>query len=245
MGVQDEFDGYTGEGDFSDGSDVDSYSESGDTLGNTEKSGSSEIVSLIKEIEGMRSLIGKWGNEMGALRSQRSSEPQKPRDTSEIMQRFVEDPENFIASVSEQRMTRAQQEARQRKESARATISRLEPDFDSVRNDIIDTIVKDIGDPAIRGRLEDDLYSNVDAGTLVNVAKRVKLEKKVKEYEALFNNIKSKGVDIDSMRGFSRGPRSGDTADAPRDPYAGVDPYRLSDEALSKLASDMLSKKRR
>jgi len=229
------------------GSTDDSLDGSGGNNEGSDQSGSLGIdpkafQDLVASVNGMQNLVGKWGNEMGEMRTALTANPggnsADATDTSgasnDIWNQLMDAPEatlekKFAEFQSKQRL-QDQQKATQSREQIKSFI----PDFDDIQDDVISTIAQDVGSD--KASILRDLHT-IEPAVLVNVSKRVMAEKKLAEANKLFEAMKNQGVDFDqAKRALSRSPQSGDsfnppsTADTPN-----VNIRDLSDEQRAQL----------
>jgi hypothetical protein len=197
---------------------------------------------LVNSVNGMQNLVGKWGNEMGEFRNMVSQNAgggsADNTDTSDgsndIWNQLMDNPEATLEKKFSEFQNKQQTQAQQKAAQSREQIKSFIPDFDSIQDDVIGTIAKDVG--ADKASILRDLHT-IEPAVLVNVSKRVQAEKKLAEATKLFEAMKNQGVDFDqAKRALSRSPQSGDSFNPPSSTDTpNVNIRNLSDEQRTQL----------
>ena len=201
---------------------------------------------LSKSVEGLQSLIGKWGNERGTERSELQelkallTQQNQPRDGetngqgSDVWGKLMEDPEGTIANLVMKTVSSQNTQQQNAQNQVRETLKNIAPDFDEHHEDIVAMIAKDSG--ATKQQIASQL-PNFGTATLFNVYKRVQAEKKLAEVDKLLGALKNQNVDWEqAKRALSKSHSSGDSFNPPSSASAPViDPFTLGEEARKKL----------
>jgi len=179
-----------------------------------------QFSDLVSAVGGLQNQFGKWGKEIGDIRSLVSSSNPAPvegggdQGSSDIWNELMDDPEATLerkfAEYNQKQQSQAQQKASQSREQIKSYI----PDFDSIQDDVVATIAKDAG--VDKSQILQGL-PNIDPAIIINVAKRVESDRKLAEVESLLSSMKNGGFDFDAAkRAMTRSPQSGDSFNPPR-----------------------------
>ena len=204
-------------------------SGSGESTGSDQAALLEKIGELQKQVEGLQSLEGKRANEYGHMRKtlenmSATQTPAKADTSGDFANNLINGGEEFLSQKLDEMLSRKNQISAETSNQTRAAILQAVPDFDDIREDMLNAVSKDLG--IDKHQVGDQLFA--DVGLAVNVAKRVKAEKKAEENAKLMEALKTRGVDIEGAKAFARGNSNGESLDVPDDPLASVNPRELS-----------------
>ena len=210
-----------------------SEDNSGTELGST-------VEKLSKAVEGIQSMVGKWGNEMGEMRQMFQNQPAPAADesgdgTDPFLSELIEKGESAIEERMTKFLQKHQTQQSQQQQQVLDQVKGFAPDFEEYHDDIVSAIATDSG--ANKAQVASNLHT-LGPGVLVNAYKRVQAEKRLNDAESLLKAIKSQGtVDFDqAKRALAKRPGSGDTINPPSSTdVPKVDPYNLTDEQRKEL----------
>jgi len=188
---------------------------------------------LKKEVEGQKSLMGKWSNEVGSLREQNKmlsemlakNQTQEETETEnendpEFLAKFAENPNKALKEQLKKMMEqkqksdntaqlRRQQIINQNKELLNKEIE----NFDDYVEDIAELVNADTkGNAEAVTAFKNNLYTN-DPILLFNMAKRAQAEKKIKDLEKLVENLKKGKPQATTVTKKSSAPSSSKKTD--------------------------------
>lgn len=223
-------------------------SDEGSSQSSEENDVLKKVDNLAKAVEGLQSLDGRRGNDIGHIKKmiEQMSAQQAPQmdagSDSDLLGRFMSDPEGTLEEVVNKVTSRKTSQKKAIESSSMDAIRTVAPDFEDLQEDVISTIAKDVG--ASKQEVMDSLFDG-GPGIPLNVYHRVKAEKRVQELESLVNALKNKGVDIEGARAFARGSSSGESVDSPEDPLANIDFRSLPKDQVQKLYQKTIANKQR
>jgi len=198
---------------------VDTSGSESSEEGNSKPEWSEAIEQLSKQVEGLASLQGKWGNEIGEIRNMYQNQPTPTQtetegDSDPFLDKLINGGESAVADVVAKVLQNQQSQQTQLQQQVTEQVKGFAPDFEDHHEDIVAAIATDSG--ASKQQIASSLHT-LGPAVLVNAYKRVVAEKKLKEADSLLKAIKSQGtVDFDqAKRALARKPGSGDSFNPP------------------------------
>jgi len=220
-----------------------------DESGNSQDQTMDAIAALTKQVEGLTSLSGKVGRELGEVRNYMNQQTQPQNNVSEgaagegndPFDQLLSDPDAWVKNKFSE-MSKHQADSNQRQITETREILRShDPEAEQYNDEMINILSKDTG--MDKSQVATEMH-RLGAPTLVNVLERAKANKKLEQMEKLVEAMKQGGGDIDAAkRALMKTPSSGESfqppssADVPK-----VNVRNMDDNALAKLYKERIKK---